>query len=124
MSLEDLALVLNCMLSIGAVSQLHTEFFNKILPSTTISNFSTLAVVLDLLGGLVINGLVNYQGASKKLIDESLDRILAQLPYIADFPSLDLITFIPLAAMSLASARIEVPDEILNSMIEYFFQYY
>ena len=124
MSLEDLALVLNCMLSIGAVSQLHTEFFNKILPSTTISNFSTLAVVLDLLGGLVINGLVNYQGASKKLIDESLDRVLAQLPYIADFPSLDLITFIPLAAMSLASARIEVPDEILNSMIEYFFQYY
>lgn len=124
MSLEDLALVLNCMLSIGAVSQLHTEFFNKILPSTTISNFSTLAVVLDLLGGLVINGLINYQGASKKLIDESLDRVLAQLPYIADFPSLDLITFIPLAAMSLASARIEVPDEILNSMIEYFFQYY
>ena len=124
MSLEDIALVLNCMLSIGAISNLHTEFFNNILPSSKISNFSTLAVVLDLIGGLIINGLVVYKGSTKLQIDEALDRILAQLPYITDFPSLDLISFIPLAVMSLASARIDVPDEILNGMIEYFFQYY
>ncbi len=122
MSFEDIIIVLNSMLTNGNLTSFHTDFVTRTLPNARIRNLSTLTVLLDFIGGFSVNNPAAL-GKDSPLMREILANITNQLPYISDFPNVELVSYIPLAAMSMAQAGVKLEDEILNPLMDVFMQF-
>lgn len=113
MSLDDISLVINSLVTNGADSKIYQSFIQKRLTSTRIHNFSTLAVVLDLIGKMVASEIMAEIQVSKSFVDSLLATYANQVPYMADYPNIELAGFISQALTSLTEAGIQVPQPIL-----------
>ena len=124
MSLEDHVLVLSSLLNYMPPHNLHINFLQNTLPIAKISSCSTFVMVVDL-----VASLASLSEEGKSLNDEEAFNAVAQyltnqIPYIADWTSPELASYIIGAAVSLSKCPYRMKEPVWNVLQEGFFHFY
>lgn len=122
-SLEDHMLVLSSLLNYYEPYDAHSEFLQNKLPICKISNCSTFVLMVDLLINLSFlappGKLLNDEHAFRSVVTF----LESQVPYICDWPSPELSSYVVAAAVSLSKSKFKVTEPIWDVIQEGFFYF-
>lgn len=124
MSLEDQVLVLSSLLNYMPPHNLHESFLQNTLPLVKISSCSTFVMIVDL-----VANLASLSPSGKMLNDEETFKAMSeyltnQIPYLADWTSPELSSYVVAAAVSLSKCPYRMKEPVWNVLQEGFFHFY
>ena len=122
-SLEDHMLVLSALLNYFEPYEVHSDFLQNKLPVAKVSNCSTFVLLVDLIANLSFLPQPGKLLNDEQAFDSVNKFLVSQVPYMSDWPSPELSSYVVASVVSLSKSRFRVSEAVLDVIQEGFFYF-